>query len=59
MNTNTGQLWTGTGGTTGDNGTVTWRLRKAPSGCYTTIVTSVIANGLAWDFVTPSNGFCK
>lgn len=59
MNRDTGQLWTGTDGTTGDNGTVTWRLKQAPPGCYTTIVTSVIAHGLAWDFVTPSNGFCK
>ena len=59
MNTDTGQLWIGSDGTTGDDGTETWRLRNAPSGCYTTSVASVIADGLAWDFVTPPNEFCS
>ena len=38
VNTDTGQLWIGSDGTTGDDGTETWRLRNAPSGCYTTSV---------------------
>ena len=59
VNNNTGQIWIGTGGTTGADGTVTWRLRNAPSGCYATTVTSVIATGLTWDFITPANSFCK
>ncbi len=59
VNTDTGQLWIGSDGTTGDDGTETWRLRNAPSGCYTTSVLSVIADGLAWDFVTPPNEFCS
>ena len=50
--------WSGTR-TTGDDGTVRFRLRKAPSGCYETTVTSVIADGLGWGFITPANGFCK
>ena len=59
VNTDTGQLWIGSDGTTGDDGTETWRLRNAPPGCYTTSVISVIADGLAWDFVTPPNEFCS
>ena len=59
VNTDTGQLWIGSDGTTGDDGTETWRLRNAPSGCYTTSVISVISDGLAWDFVTPPNEFCS
>ena len=50
--------WSGTR-KTGENGTVTFRLRKAPYGCYETTVTSVIADGLGWGFITPANGFCK
>ncbi|MFQ5859638.1 MAG: Ig-like domain-containing protein, partial [Anaerolineae bacterium] len=52
------QFWTAQG-TTSDDGTVMWRLRRAPSGCYTTTVTSVSASGLNWDFITPANEFCK
>ncbi|MDO8648636.1 MAG: S8 family peptidase [Candidatus Peregrinibacteria bacterium] len=46
-------------GTTGSNGTVVFRLRRAPSGCYTTEITGVNSTGLTWDGVTPSNSFCK
>jgi len=46
-------------GTTGADGTVTFKLPNAPSGCYTTTVTDVTAEGLTWDGVTPENGFCK
>ena len=46
-------------GTTGTEGTVTFTLNNAPSGCYTTTVTDVTADGLTWDGATPENGFCK
>ena len=46
-------------GTTGADGTVTFKLPNAPSGCYKTTVTDVTAEGLTWDGVTPANGFCK
>ncbi len=52
-----GSSWPGTS-TTGEDGTVTWRLRQAPSGCYTTDVTNVTAAGLTWDGNTPDNGTC-
>ncbi|MBI3092592.1 MAG: S8 family serine peptidase [Candidatus Tectomicrobia bacterium] len=50
--------WSGTA-TTGSAGTVTFTLKNAPSGCYTTSVTNVAAAGLTWDGVTPANEFCK
>jgi subtilisin family serine protease len=53
-----GSSWPGTG-TSGEDGTVTWRLRQAPSGCYTTGVTNVNAAALTWDGGTPDNEFCK
>ena len=46
-------------GTTGTNGTVSFNLKNAKSGCYTTTVTDVTAAGLTWDANTPPNGFCK
>jgi hypothetical protein len=55
-NTTTSQFWTGAG-TTGTDGTVTFTLNNAPSGCYTTTVTDVTAEG--WDGITPENEFCK
>ncbi|MBA3071949.1 MAG: S8 family serine peptidase [Nitrospirae bacterium] len=48
-----------TGITGGDYGTVTFRRRNAPKGCYETRVTSVTAEGYTWDGVTPPNGYCK
>ena len=56
---NNSQSWTGTA-TTGANGTVTFTLKNAPSGCYTTTVTGVTADG--WDSNDPSNvsePYCK
>jgi hypothetical protein len=50
--------WYGAG-TTGANGKVTFRLNRAPRGCYTTEVWWVDAPPLTWDGVTPPNGFCK
>ncbi|MCH8924971.1 MAG: S8 family serine peptidase, partial [Proteobacteria bacterium] len=46
-------------GTTGTDGTVTFSLKNAPSGCYTTTVTDVTAAGLTSDGATPANEFCK
>ncbi len=58
-NTTKNRSWTGTS-TTGTNGTVTFSLRNAPSGWYTTVVTNVTVAGLKWDPEdTPPNGFDK
>ena len=46
-------------GTTGADGTVTFRHKNAPSGTYTTTVTAVSGEGLDWDGVTPLNWFDK
>jgi hypothetical protein len=55
-----GILLIGSGtGTTGTNGTVTFKVINASSGCYSTTVTNVTAAGLAWDGATPPNSFCK
>jgi len=48
--------WTGS---TGADGTVTFPRNNAPSGAYTTEVTAVLAAGLSWDGLTPTNGFTK
>ena len=56
-----GGSWTGTA-TTGGDGTVTFTLKNAASGCYTTTVTDVTAAGLSWDPNDPANTseqFCK
>lgn len=42
-----GSSWGGTG-TTGSDGTVTFSLKNAPSGCYQTTVTNITAEGLTW-----------
>ena len=46
-------------GTTGTDGTVTFKFPNAPSGTYTTEVTGVTADGLTWDGVTPTNSYTK
>jgi len=46
-------------GTTGTEGTVTFKATNAPSGTYTTTVTNVTAEGLTWDGDTPENSFPK
>ncbi len=46
-------------GTTGTDGTLTFSLKNAKSGCYATTVTDVTAAGLTWDGDTPTNGLCK
>ena len=56
-----GGSWIGSGAT-GAGGTVTFSLKNARSGCYTTTVTDVTANGLSWDPNDPANTsaeFCK
>jgi hypothetical protein len=53
-----GGSWNGTG-TTGTGGTVTFSLKNAKSGTYTTTVTAVSAGNLAWDGATPPNSFDK
>jgi len=45
--------------TTETDGTVTFTLKNAASGCYTTTVTDVTAAELTWDGITPENEFCK
>lgn len=54
----TSKVASGTG-TTGTDGTVTFSLKNASSGCYTTDVTNVTAAGLTWNGATPANSFCK
>ena len=46
-------------GTTGTDGTVTFKFPNAPSGPYTTEVTGVTAVGLTWDGDTPENSYNK
>ena len=41
------------------DGTVTFSLKNAPSGWYTTTVTNVSVAGLTWDGKTPENEFEK
>ncbi len=50
---------TGTDAITGSSGTVTYSLKNADSGTYTTVVTAVSASGLTWDGATPENSFDK
>jgi len=57
-NKDSGQSWNGTG-TTDVNGKVMFSLKNAPSGCYTTKVNNVVAEGLTWDGIYPANEFCK
>ncbi len=46
-------------GTTRDDGTITFSLKNAPYGTYTTTATDVTAEGLTWDGITPPNSFTK
>jgi subtilisin len=43
-----GGNWSGTG-TTGSNGVVSFSLKNAPTGCYSTNVTDVNLDGYVWD----------
>jgi len=57
LNHDSGQ-WLFTG-TTGTEGTVTFKLANAPPGYYTTVVNNVTAAGLTWDTITPLNEYTK
>lgn len=56
--TGDGIIASGTG-TTGGDGTLTFSLKNAKAGAYTTTVTDVTADGLTWDELTPPNDFTK
>ncbi|MCH8298166.1 MAG: S8 family serine peptidase, partial [Chloroflexi bacterium] len=47
-NGTSGESWIGTGAT-GAEGSVTFKLGNFPPGCYSTVVTDIIADGLTWD----------
>ncbi len=52
--------WIGEGtADTGADGTVTWFVRNAPRGTYTTIVVQLNAPGLTWNGLTPFNLYTK
>ena len=57
-NDTSGGPWLGTG-TTGAEGIVTWTLKNAPVGTYTTVVTAVSADSLTWNGSTPTNEITK
>lgn len=44
-------------GLTKAQGTVTFKLRKAAPGTYTSVVTDVTASGYGWDWIIPENRF--
>ena len=47
-------------GVTDVDGTVSFSLKNAAIGCYTTTVTDVSAAGLGWDGISPvTSEFCK
>ena len=54
-----GSIWATAAGTTGSDGTATFVASNFPSGCYTTTITGVTADGLTWDGMTPPNEKCK
>ena len=46
-------------GTSGTDGSVTLSVTNAPTGHYVTAVMDVVASGLVWDGITPTNEFTK
>ena len=52
-----GSAYASGSGTTGSNGTVTFRINHPHSGTYTTTITSAVATGFSWDGITPANSF--
>jgi subtilisin len=46
-------------GVTDASGRARMDLRRAPSGCYRSVVENVVASGLVWDGATPANELCK
>jgi subtilisin len=58
-NSNTGAFWNATG-TTDSSGQVTYTLKNAPSGSYSTTVLGVTADGYTWDEIQPEDlGYTK
>ncbi|PIR82419.1 peptidase S8 [Candidatus Kaiserbacteria bacterium CG10_big_fil_rev_8_21_14_0_10_59_10] len=58
LHRNGSRIASGTG-TTNSSGVVSFTLKNAQTGCYSTTVTDVVAEGAQWDGFTPSNEFCK
>jgi hypothetical protein len=58
LDNSNGQSWTGTAATD-SNGAVTFSLKNAPDGIYTTDILAIDATGLVWDGVTPANSYTK
>jgi hypothetical protein len=58
LNLDSGASWTSSA-TTGDDGTMRLRLRNAPAGVYSTVITNVAAGSLNWDDTTPTNSYSK
>jgi len=44
--------------TSGSDGSASFQLSKASAGCYETVIVDVVADGLTWDGVTPTNKYC-
>ena len=58
-NSNTGAFWNATG-TTDSSGQVTYTVKNAPSGSYSTTVLGVTADGYTWDEIQPEDlGYTK
>jgi hypothetical protein len=52
-----GSLYSSGTASTGSNGEVTFTVQYAPTGTYSTAVTSVTASGLTWDGKYPANSY--
>jgi len=44
--------------TSRSDGSASFQLNKAGAGCYETVIVDVVADGLTWDGVTPTNKYC-
>ncbi len=45
--------------TTGSDGSASFKLTEAGSGCYETVILSLVSDGLAWEGVSSPNQYCK
>jgi hypothetical protein len=54
-----GVTYSSASGTTGTTGQVAFQITNAPSGCYSTTITSLTAAGGTWDEESLANGHCK
>jgi len=57
LTNDSGGSWNGTG-TTGSEGSVTFSVKNARSGCYSTAINSITYSGLTWDNSNPDSGSC-